>query len=50
MANFKDEIPGSSADGVVPFSSDVDVPPDVKVEGVDDEEDDDDDDDMEEIP
>lgn len=49
MANFKDEFTGSpSADGVVPFSSDLEVPTDVKVEGVDD--DDDDDDDMEEIP
>ena len=48
MANFKDGAPApSAADGVVPYSSDFDMPTDVKIEGADD---DDDDDDMEEIP
>ena len=47
MANFKDGAPGSAvADGAVPYSSDFEVPNDVKMEGADD----DDDDDMEEIP
>lgn len=52
MANFKDGAAGSSSEnapGGMRYSSDVDVPNDVKMEGMDDD-DDDDDDDMEEIP
>ncbi|KAF8481354.1 transcription initiation factor IIF, beta subunit-domain-containing protein [Gautieria morchelliformis] len=48
MSNFKDGAPKSTTgDGAVPYSSEVEAPHSVKMEGVDD---DDDDDDMEEIP
>ncbi|KAF8491105.1 transcription initiation factor IIF, beta subunit-domain-containing protein [Gautieria morchelliformis] len=48
MSNFKDGAPKSTTgDGAVPYSSEVEAPHGVKMEGVDD---DDDDDDMEEIP
>jgi len=46
-ANFKEGGAGSSN---VPFSSDIEIPSDVKMEDTDDDDDDDDDEDMEEIP